>query len=149
MRFRLPYDEIEADKARGVTAVENDMPSLTQQSFRDDADLNVLLERFGVREAMNRIVPVDPRFYGDFSNAVDLRDVLDVAREAQHHFMDLPAKLRERFQNDPAKLWEFVNDRDNHDECVRLGLLKREEAPPPVTVTEPVKPEAPPAGGIT
>lgn len=99
--------------------------SLTQQQFKDEADINVLVKRFGLDGLMQRIPPVDPGYYGAAGDLPDLRTVLEVAREAQERFMSLDPKIRRRFNNDPAELWRFVQDPSNHEDAVRLGLLQK------------------------
>ena len=116
-------------------------PSLTQQHFTEDADVNTIARRFGLDKGPMPSVPNDPSWYGDLSNVPDLRTLLDMARDAENRFMELDPKTRARFDNKPAKLWDFVNDPDNADESVRLGLLRRPEPPTEVT---PVATVAPP-----
>lgn len=97
-------------------------PSLTQQQFKDDVDINVLLERFKITGVMpqNVVLPT----YGDFRGVSDYRSAVDAIRKADNAFMDLPANLRQRFDNDPQKFLEFVSDDKNREEAVRLGLVK-------------------------
>ena len=45
---------------------------------------------------------------------------------ADDAFMALPANIRERFNNDPAELVDFVSDDRNRSEAIDLGLV-----PPP------------------
>ena len=45
---------------------------------------------------------------------------------ADDAFMALPAAVRERFNNDPAELVDFVSDVNNRSEAIDLGLI-----PPP------------------
>lgn len=107
--------------------------AVTEQHHKDSANLNVMMERMGVK-------PTDPipaataAFWAgaapeqDFGEPIDLRAVLDIGREASDRFMSLPAKIRSRFHNDPAELYRFVSNPENDDEAVKLGLLKRPEA---------------------
>lgn len=138
-KYRLPYD-MEADHREGVaaaTACEDE--SLTQQQFAQDCDLNVLALRFGLTGKPLPVEAIDPSYYGDLTEVPDLRTVLDLANDAKNKFMDLPSKLRTRFDNSPAKLWAFVNDPENADEAVRLGILKQmplqSETPPAMPET--------------
>lgn len=107
-------------------------PSLAQQSFKDDADINVMLERFKVTGVMPQGVVMPT--YGDFTGISDYRSAVAAINKAQNAFMDMPANVRARFDNDPQKFLEFVADDKNRDEAVRLGL-----------VPAPVKPADPPA----
>lgn len=105
-------------------------PSLAQQSFKDDADINVMLEKFKVTGVMPQGVVMPT--YGDFNGVSDYRTAVDAIKRASDSFMDLPAGIRSRFENDPQKFLEFCADSKNRDEAIRLGLV-----PPPVVVPEP------------
>lgn len=135
--YRLPYD-MEADEREGAAAATYfDDESLTQQQFADDCDINILAVRFGLVGKPMPMEAFDPSYYGDLSEVPDLRTALDLVNDAKNKFMDLPSRIRNRFDNSPGKLWAFVNDPDNADEAVRLGLLKQVEV---------VQPETPPEG---
>lgn len=103
-------------------------PSLAQQSFKEDADINVMLERFKVTGVMPQGVLMPS--YGDFTGVSDYRSARDAMLKAEHAFMDLPANVRSRFDNDPQKFLEFCADDKNRDEAIRLGLVAAPSAPP-------------------
>lgn len=138
--YRTQYETARDIEEGDAAATVNTEDSLTQQHFLEDTDINVLAKRFGLDKAQMPEAPFNPGFYGDFSDVPDLRTAMDLVRDATNKFMDLPAKLRERFDNNPAKMWHFVNDPENGDEAVRLGLLKRlpdkQEDAPPATPTD-------------
>ena len=55
-------------------------------------------------------------------------------------FEELPATIRKKFENDPAKFLDFVNDERNADEMVELGLregITQSE----ITSSQPAPPE--------
>lgn len=108
----------------------------TVQSFKDDADINIMLERFGVGAvvAMPRPIPE----YGDFSDVGDYQDAMNRMVEAREAFDAVPARIRERFSNDPSRLLNFLHDESNRDEAVRLGLI-----PKPAPPVGPVGPPSP------
>ncbi|WNK13360.1 MAG: internal scaffolding protein [Microvirus sp.] len=104
----------------------------TQQSGADECDINKIIER-AKRGAQINVSERTP-MYGDFTQVpTDLRDCLNVVRKANEAFMALDAHVRKRFDNDPAKLLDFVNDSKNRDEAIALGIV----VAPPV---EPVDP---------
>lgn len=121
MKFQHAY----SDSIRTSDLVCDD-PSLAQQQFKDDADINVLLERFKVTGQLPQGVVLPS--YGDFSTVVDFRSANDAIRRARDSFMELPAALRARFQNDPQVFLEFCSDKANLPELRKLGLAP--EAPP-------------------
>lgn len=110
-------------------------PGVTKQSFKEDCDINVIMERYVPSE-----VGSVPPMFGDFTEAPDFMAAQAILLDAQEKFGALPSKVRERFANDPARFLEFVNDPANSDEAIALGLatkrpeVKKEEppAPPPV-----------------
>ncbi len=98
--------------------------SRTKQSFKDECDINNILRKFNVTGQL----PVGSvQFqYGDFSGITDYQSALNAVMAAQDSFLALPAKVRARFDNDPALFVEFASDEANKDEMKALGLLRQE-----------------------
>ena len=110
--------------------------SLTRQASKDETDVNQILERYSNGGFVN-VNAAEP-FYGDVSEIPDYATALNIVREAQSQFAALPSKLRDRFNNNPQDLINFLEDDKNREEAIKLGLI---EAPPPGSEK---KPEAPP-----
>lgn len=143
--WRHQYDE-RRDELEGFNAATlNAEESLTQQHHAEAADINVLARRFGLDKGPIPTTATDPRYYGDLSEVPDLRTALDLVNDAKNRFMELPPRIRSRFRNSPAELWAFINDPENADEAVRLGLLKAPEAEKTVQDPERQKGPADPA----
>lgn len=116
-------------------------PSATLQSFRDDADINCIIARYE-----NTGVLVDPSVpvsrtpdYGDFSDMPDYQTAQNVIIAAKNAFDSLSSKIRERFNNDPAAYFDFVQNlkkgSDEYVEAVNLGIVNEpverpDEVPP-------------------
>lgn len=137
--YRHQYDDKRDKEERIATAVECLDDSLTVQADAMDTDINVLMKRMGVKDGS--MLPaslgvIDPSFYGDFTEVPDLRTALDRTREAMDLFNGLPADIRKRFDHSAWKLHEFVNDPENYEEAIRMGLLHR-NAKPANTSTQP------------
>lgn len=136
MKFQSAYSEPVRD-----SDLVCDDPSLAQQSFKDDADINVLLERFKVTGQMPSGVVLPS--YGDYTGITDYRQAADVLRQANDEFMKLPANMRSRFNNSPQEFLEFCMDEKNLPELRKLGLAKPEQAEPApsrVVIVDPAKP---------
>ena len=119
--FRTPYN-YDTNKVSDETGLSCPEPTLAQQSFKDDADINVILERFNVTGELPAAAR-EPQ-YGDFLDSpVDYKSAMDVVMCAQSAFNALPARLRSRFENDAAKFVDFVSDDKNRNEAIELGLL--------------------------
>lgn len=101
-------------------------PSRTQQHFKDECDINTILERFNVTGQLP-VAGLSPE-YGDFSGITDYQSALNAVMAAQDSFLELPAKVRARFDNDPALFVEFASDEANRDELKAMGLLRKETA---------------------
>lgn len=118
VRSAYNYDTDLASYESGLDCVE---PSKTQQSFKDECDINTILERFNVTGQVP-VSPIDPQ-YGDFSGVTDYQSALNAVMAAQAGFDELPAVVRQRFANDPAAFVDFCLDESNRDEMVKLGLI--------------------------
>jgi phage internal scaffolding protein len=139
MRVKNPitYDR-DQNSARSTFVFSK--PSLAKQSFRDECDINNILRQFNVTGQLPA-GSVQPR-YGDFSGITDYQSALNAVMAAQDSFLALPAKLRARFDNDPALFVEFASDEANKDEMRALGLLSQETAQAVVSSpSEPVQGE--------
>lgn len=137
VRTPFNYDMFAASKAAGLECTE---PSKTQQSFKDDCDINVIVRRFGVTGQLpNVAAPV----YGDFSQIDDFRSAIHAVMDAEDEFMKLDAKIRERFNNDPQELLEFCADTRNIEEAKKLGLVL--DKPKPSDIIPPKSGDVPPA----
>lgn len=96
----------------------------TKRSFKDECDINVIMRRYaqtGVIEHVSRREPV----YADVTGH-DYQTAMDVLANARTAFAELPARIRDRFDNDPQKMLEFVHNDDNLAEARELGLLSPE-----------------------
>jgi len=71
----------------------------------------------------------------------DYQSAANAVIAANQSFAALPAKIRNRFNNDPAALLAFIEDDANAEEAYALGILKRPE-PRLESPTEPEKGEA-------
>ncbi len=114
--------------------------SLTKQSFRDECDANSIMARWHKTGQVDHINSNPPR-YGDFDTADSYLEALLKVQAAEAEFQNLSAEVRDRMNNDPAVFMGFMQDPENLDEAVELGLVQK-PAPPPVDKTPP---ETPPA----
>lgn len=133
MKFKTQFDPPEKVKLYCSPA------SNVQQHFKDDCDINLLVERFTKTGSFGN--ERDPSFYsfGDYSGA-DFREALDIVLSAEEQFQTLPAKVRARFQNNPASLLDFLSDSGNREEAEILGLISK-SSPVISTAVPPVEQE--------
>lgn len=138
MPSRTPTN-YDMDGASFATGWTTDLPSLTQQQFKDECDINTIVKQFGLTGKLPEAGSVYAPTFGDFTEIEDFQSALHALQRASDAFMELPASVRERFNNDPARLVEFCSDARNADEIRALGLSK--DAPPvPPKTPDPVNP---------
>lgn len=122
-----------------ASATINTEPSRTLQGPAEEADINRIMRDYAGKMPPLPPQATDPAYYGDFSQVPDLQEALSRINDAKSRFAALPSRLREEFDNDPAQLWAFVNDPQNADKAVEMGLLARAPQPgqPPTTENPP------------
>lgn len=117
-----------------------DEPSLTQEQFAAEADINNIIARY---ERTGILVDplIDRRgqaMYGDFSEVDSFFEAQLKVAHAKELFDRLPVRIRERFGYDPGRLIAFLEDEANREEAIRLGLIEK-----PEVISEEVKIETP------
>jgi phage internal scaffolding protein len=119
LRTPYNYDRNKASDESGIACLLEE--GRTQQEFKDECDINVIMERFGRTGEL----PDDYRapVSGDFTGITDFHSAMNAVRQAQESFNELPAELRARFNFDPQRLIEFCEDGQNLAEARKLGLV--------------------------
>lgn len=123
LRTAYNYD---MDAVSQETGLKCQDPSLAQQHMKDEADINVIVERFGLTGRMPA-VKLEPMF-GDFSNVGDYQSALAAISLAESQFAALPAEIRATFDNNPAGFVDFALNPANREVLARSGLLAESEA---------------------
>lgn len=127
--------------------------SLTKQAFAQECDINYILQNNAL------VAPLTPQQYAslrfeDLGDSTDFHSAKNYLIEAENAFMSLDANIRARFKNDPGAFLDFVQNPDNQDELIDLGLAvsngnKPVSAPQPESTpakkqkTPPAAPEEP------
>lgn len=117
-----------------------------KQEYRKETDVNELMKRYP--GGIPLPVPAQAVF-ADVSEIGTLADVMRRGDAARDAFLQLPAKVRSEFGNDPYTFLQFLTDDKNYDKAVELGLIEKKPAPemlaPVVPGGQPVPKEVPPA----
>ena len=136
--LRTPYN-FDPDQNSIETGTSCPEETLAQQQFRDECDINTILDRFGV----TGMVPTNVRqpLAVDFIEATDYQSALNALIEAEQSFMEMPAKIRAEFDNDPGKFIAFFEREENRERAIQLGLIQKPaETPTQGAVPPPVPP---------
>lgn len=98
---------------------END----TQQSMAAECDINNIMRQYEQTGLIAHVNQYEGE-YGDFTDVVDYQTACNVVMMANEMFSTLPSAVRARFQNDPSAFLAFVDNPDNKEEMVKLGLSR-------------------------
>lgn len=123
LRTPYNYDRNKASDEHGLKCKD---PTLAQQQFAEECDINTIVDRFHLSGEMPQVL--DLPVYGDFTGIFDYQSAMNQIVAARETFMSLPAKLRARFHNDPQEFVAFCSDDENTDEARKLGLLREKDA---------------------
>lgn len=137
----IPFNSAYSVKTR-VQVLTVPQPSMTKQSFKDESDINNILKRFLKTGVMDFAQKNEPR-YGD-TTGLEFTQAMQTVAAAKSLFAELPAHLRARFENEPAKFLDFVQDDNNREEARALGLLKPSAVAPELEATPLAAPLAAP-----
>lgn len=126
--------------------------SLTKQEMGAACDINNIMKKYEKTGEINHM-SLRPPQYGNFASTMSFQQQRNAVIEATATFEKLPAKIRTYFDNDPAKLVDFMADPANEEAGKQLGLYAPDDpgmAPattdetvvePTPEVEEPVAPE--------
>lgn len=98
---------------------------LAKQEFKKETDINYIVKS-AMRNDEDLLQPVKiaQQIAIDLSKMPTYPEMLQKVIEAQQSFDQLDAKVRRRFNEDPAQLIEFLQDPANKPEGQKLGLIK-------------------------
>jgi len=111
--------------------------SLTKQSFTKECDINNIMAKYQKTGAIEHVNKHEAS-YG-FATSIDFQEALEIIRTGQTMFDELPSSIRTKFDNDPAKFLDFVQDENNQAEMVELGLAHKIQQDQKTTTAEKVE----------
>lgn len=125
MLIRSPYN-YDRNKLSNETGLRCDDDSLAVQSQKEEADINTIVRRFGLTGKLPDNIRIPQ--YGDYTGVTDYQSALNQIIEAEKSFYELPATMRQQFENNPQNFLEFCTDVKNLDKMVEMGLAVKKES---------------------
>lgn len=119
-------------------------PSLTRQEFAEECDINTLMDRYEKSGVISHVNRAQPKYF-DMTVMPDLREALDVMRDASIAFAALPAKVRREFDNDAQQFVDYAQNPENIDRMREWGLAPPAPLPPEPQLVRVVPEPAPKA----
>lgn len=99
-------------------------PSKTQQSAKNETDINLIMAKYQKTGLVTHVSSLQKTF-ADVSHSYSYHDIKNAQIAADQAFLALPSSIRARFANDPGNLLNFLQDSNNRDEAIRLGLISK------------------------
>lgn len=107
--------------AGGKPQVDTGSVSRTQQSARDQVDLNRIFKRYGSTGQLDHLNPREPH-YGDATQALDLATAIELVRSSQADFERLPASVRKACDHNPVVMLQMLETMDGAQLLVDAGM---------------------------
>lgn len=121
-QLRAAYDD--HDEISDATSLVCSDPSLAQQHQKDETDINLIVRKY----VQTGELPTHnlPPLQEEFAQVTSIQEAMDRVIEAEHAFMQQPAEVRSRFDNDPSKFVEFCSNTENIKDMKKMGLLNQD-----------------------
>lgn len=129
--YRTQNDGLGDETSTAAATDANQGDSLTRQEFRDDADLNILLARFGVQTPIR----TDGQYGQEIDYNIDLQQALGAVEAARRANLNVPDELRDKYPDwksvlNAAETGEYQKDLQalaDH-KAAQLAIKKEQEA---------------------
>lgn len=121
----------------------NDKPSKTQQQFKDQVDVNKIIQKYKKTGDKSFLESSKLGVYSDTTMFKDYQSSLNKVIDANNAFGALSSDIRLKFNNDPQQLITYLQNPKNKEESIKLGLrVKRDNSndaktPDPITPIPP------------
>lgn len=104
-------------------------PSMTQQNFADESNINLILAKYAKTGLLDHVNKYGGQ-YADMPGEQDFHAAMNLVTSAQTMFADLPSGIRATFYNDPAQFLDFVENPENREEAIEMGLFPPDRPDP-------------------
>lgn len=129
--FVRSYYNYDMDAVSDETGLKCEDPSRAQQQFKEECDINTIVERFGITGELPTNVRIPESAV--FEDVYDYHSALNAIIAADNAFMEFPADIREQFGNDAGKFVAFAENPANIEKMREWKL-----APPAKKAAEPL-----------
>ncbi len=119
MKFKTKYETI----GRTIFQPKSEKPSLTDESFKQECDIDFIISNYVQRGIEPPVHSVD---YGKQYTSEDFLKSMDMVSEVKSAFETLPAIEKERFNNSVTNYLDFISDPKNLRESYEKGYINRD-----------------------
>lgn len=130
-----------------VSFIYDEVPSMTEQHGRQEADINYLVAKYKPDELANYLMqrfarkqPLPDLNSGyDYSRELTKQEALNVVADVRREYMDLPEDVRAHFKS-PSQFMKFIDKPGQLENLVKKGFMTQEKANAFLKSLEPVTP---------
>lgn len=112
----------------------------TEQAHKKTCDINHIIKKYDKTGLINHVSKIEAKF-GDMTG-VDFQNMNNKVFEIKQMFAALPSEIRKEFSNSPTRLLSFMDDPNNRDKAIKLGLIRQEWTPETDGLGEHIKSDA-------
>ncbi|QCQ85100.1 internal scaffolding protein [Blackfly microvirus SF02] len=134
VKFRTRFDETYQKNKKVFWTDVGEDENLVQQHMAAECDVNTIMKRYENSGVLTHVQSQAAEF-GDFYDVTDFKTGTERLMATQALFMELPASIRDRFNNDPAKFIDYATDEKNLEELRKMGLAEPLPPDPVVPIT--------------
>lgn len=109
-------------RANKILTIPDDEPRLVQKHFKDECDINNILNRFTETGLVTHLAKSDGE-YG-YASSQSFTQAMQIVANANSEFAQLPSEVRAHFNNSTSEFLDAAQDKDRREEFVKLGLLE-------------------------
>lgn len=131
--IRTQHDELETDYSRDTGLDFDGTRDLARQEFKDDADINNILRKFGLNTPQQQ-----PTYGTEVDYTIDLQQALSAISQARQSWKSLPANLKEKYPD-----WQSLLNAIEAG-TLHIDLTDQANAPRPDPAAPPAEPPKPP-----
>ena len=130
MEFRNIYSARQETR-QNKKAVKFVLGSKTDQNFKEETDVNMILAKYKVTRDPRHIglgfdgQPVGNPQYGDYGDVGTYQEALEIVMDAQEQFEQLPAAIRKEVGNTPEGMLKWIENPANYERGVELGIFEK------------------------
>lgn len=124
-------------KLRGDIDFTGD-PGETDPSHAKDCDINNIVATY---HKTGVFPEAGAQVFADVADAPSYQDAMQIVINAENAFMALDATTRRKFDNDPTQMLRFLENPENVQEAIKLGMMVA-KAPTPLPPPQKPAPEA-------
>lgn len=99
----------------------------TEQAHKNQCDVNRIIEKFDKNGIITHVSKFEGKF-GDFTG-IEFQTMQQQVALAQNMFNELPPDIRAEFENNPRNLLTFMENPDNREKAIKMGLISERWTP--------------------